>query len=132
MTVVQPTANVADTIAAVNERFMGLFAEHDAAGIAALFTEQGQILPADRPAITGREGIRQFWQGAMELGARKVELRSAEVEVVGEKAYELGRFRLLGDDDRELDNGRYTAIWKRDQGDWRLHRDVWNTSPPPA
>jgi len=27
-------------------------------------------------------------------------------------------------------NGKYVVIWKRDGGQWRIHRDIWNTSMP--
>jgi hypothetical protein len=26
------------------------------------------------------------------------------------------------------DDGKYLVIWKRDQGKWRLHRDIWTTN----
>jgi ketosteroid isomerase-like protein len=31
-----------------------------------------------------------------------------------------------------VDRGKYIVIWKREQGQWKLHRDIWNTSMPPA
>jgi ketosteroid isomerase-like protein len=29
-----------------------------------------------------------------------------------------------------LDEGKYVVIWKRHQGKWKLHRDIWTTSMP--
>jgi ketosteroid isomerase-like protein len=28
------------------------------------------------------------------------------------------------------DAGKYIVIWKKDGGTWKLHRDIWTTSPP--
>jgi len=27
-------------------------------------------------------------------------------------------------------DGKYVVIWKRDGGQWKIHRDIWNTSMP--
>jgi ketosteroid isomerase-like protein len=31
---------------------------------------------------------------------------------------------------KTADRGKYIVVWKRDGGQWRLHRDSWNTSMP--
>jgi hypothetical protein len=27
-----------------------------------------------------------------------------------------------------IDRGKYIVIWKLIQGEWKLHRDIWNSS----
>jgi hypothetical protein len=29
-----------------------------------------------------------------------------------------------------LDQGKYIVIWKREKGQWKLHRDIFNSSVP--
>jgi hypothetical protein len=29
-----------------------------------------------------------------------------------------------------LDTGKYIVIWKRENGAWKWHRDIWNSSRP--
>ncbi len=45
---------------------------------------------------------------------------------------EQGRYELADADGNVADHGKYIVIWKRDGDDWKLHRDIWNTSTPPA
>jgi hypothetical protein len=35
-------------------------------------------------------------------------------------------------DGKVLDKGKYIVIWKKEDGTWKLHRDIWTTSVPPA
>jgi ketosteroid isomerase-like protein len=30
-----------------------------------------------------------------------------------------------------MDSGKYVVIWKREDGAWKLHRDIWTTSASP-
>jgi ketosteroid isomerase-like protein len=29
-----------------------------------------------------------------------------------------------------IDNGKYVVLWRREAGQWKLHRDIWNSSQP--
>ena len=31
-----------------------------------------------------------------------------------------------------MDSGKFIVIWKQEGGQWKLHRDIWNSSMPPA
>ncbi len=116
-------------ISAANQSFMDAYQRKDAAGIAALYSEQGQILPPNTNAITGRNEIQGFWQAAMDMGIATVKLASAELDIHAGTAIEVGRFNLLGAAGQEMEQGKYIVVWKKEQGQWRLHRDIWNSSP---
>ena len=119
-----------DAIVDANKDFVSAFGKGDAAGVAALYTENGQILPANVGVITGREGIGGFWQAVMNMGIKSARLETVEVEEFGETAWEIGKYTLCGAKEQVLDSGKYLVIWKNDAGHWRLHRDIWTTSMP--
>ena len=124
---------MSDTRAAidsVNDRFMNLFARRDAAGVAALYTEGGRLLPPNGDVVTGRAGIEGFWRGAMAMGIASAGLETVELDDLGATAIEIGRYTLVAADGESLDHGKYLVVWKRDGDDWRLHRDMWNSSDP--
>lgn len=50
--------NVYEAIVAGNENFMGTFSRGDAAGLAALYTEKGQVLSTHSDFVTGRWRLR--------------------------------------------------------------------------
>lgn len=118
------------TIEAANQQWMQAFNQHDSAAVAALYTANGQLLPAHSDIVEGTEAIAQFWQGAFDAGIQRAKLTTVEVEGQGDTAYEVGTYTLMGKDDKVLDTGKYIVVWKHDQGQWKLHRDIWNTNTP--
>ncbi|UFH57413.1 DUF4440 domain-containing protein [Spirosoma sp. KNUC1025] len=69
-----------------------------------------------------------FWKGAYELGVKRAKLETVEAESAGDQIVEVGTFTLYGADESVLDNGKYIVVWKQEGGDWKLYRDIWNTS----
>ena len=55
-----------------------------------------------------------------------------EVESGGNIAYESGTYELKTQDGRTADKGKYCVVWKKVNGQWMLHRDIWSTDMPAA
>ena len=120
-------------IVEANERFMAAFNSGDAAALAALYTEEGQLLPPNSGFVSGREAIQGFWQAVMDMGIKGARLETGEVEAHGDTIVEVSTFKLLGEGGQVLDEGKYIVIWKQEGGGWKLHRDIFNSSlPAPA
>lgn len=115
-------------IASANESFMETYGRGDAAGMAQLYTTDGQLLPSGRDVVTGHGGIEAFWGAVMEMGITTARLETVEVEDHGATAIEVGRYTLGTADGGVADEGKYIVIWKNQAGTWKLHRDIWNTS----
>jgi uncharacterized protein (TIGR02246 family) len=124
------TQQVREAIEAANEVFVATFGKGDAAGLAALYTEQGQLLPPNAGFQTGRQALQAFWQATIDAGIKEATLETLEVEPHGETAIEVGRYTLYAEGGQELDTGKYVVIWKQQGGKWRLHRDIFNSSNP--
>ena len=118
-------------IEAANKVFMDAAARGDAAGVAALYTEDGQLLPPNAGPATGRAAVQAFFQAAMDMGIKSALLTTVEVEGHGDTATEVGRIKLFGEGEQELDQGKYLVIWKNVDGQWMLYRDIFNSSNPP-
>jgi uncharacterized protein (TIGR02246 family) len=103
----------------------------DADGMGALYTEDGQLLPPGSDVVTGHGPISAFWRGVFESGIETVELSPVEVEDHGSTAIEIGRFKLGDVSGQSVDEGKYIVIWKQEDGEWRLHRDIWNSNRSP-
>jgi uncharacterized protein (TIGR02246 family) len=123
-------ANLQEEIEAQNRQFMSAFSRGDAAGVAALYTQDARILPPNSPMLSGREEAQQFWQGLMSIGGKDATLETVSVELRGDMAVEVGKYSLsIG---TVSDSGKYVVVWKNEEGSWRLHVDIWNTSLPAA
>ena len=123
---------VHEAIAAGNERFMAAFARQDAAAMAGLYTESGKLLPPNSDILAGRPAIQAFWQAVMNMGIRSAKLEILEVEALGDTAVEVSHYTLYLAEGQVADLGKYLVVWKREKGAWLLHRDIFNTSQPPA
>jgi uncharacterized protein (TIGR02246 family) len=127
----QPTVTeLRGAIAAANESLAAAFNRGDAAGMATLYTENGQVLPPNSDFVTGRQGVEAFWQAVMDMGIKEVKLESGEVEDHGDTAIEVSTFALMGEGGQVLDKGKYIVIWKQEEGQWKLHRDIFNSNLP--
>lgn len=118
-------------IAAANQKFMDAFRRGDAAGLAALYTENCQLMPPNSDFVIGKAAIQTFWQGAFDMGIKAAKLEIREVEAHGDTAIEVSRYTLFVEGDQVADKGKYIVIWKRIEGEWKLHQDIYNSSMPP-
>ena len=127
--------HVREAIAAGNASFVAAIGRHDPAAAASLYTRDGEVLPAGSEAIQGRPAIEQFWRGALDMGIKGARLESVEVDGTDDCAYEVGRYTMNGEADQQLDTGKYVVIWKTEDGQLKIHRDIWTTNlqaPAPA
>lgn len=124
----QTTHTLMQQLRFCNDAFEASFPKKDSAGLAALYTPDALLLPPGAAEITGKEAIQTFWQGAMDMGVAAAKLTTQDAEEHSNTAIEVGHFALSGADGSTLDYGKYIVIWKRHEGQWHLHRDIWNSS----
>ena len=119
---------IQEEIAVQDECFMEHFHRQDAAGLANMYTADAQLLPPNADFMIGREAIQAFWQGAMEMGLKEAEIEIVEVEQLDETAVEMSRYKLFGAGKQLADQGKFIVIWKYVDGQWKLHRDIFNSN----
>lgn len=116
-----------------SERFATAFNSGDAASLAALYTEDGMLLPPNAELINGRQNIQNFWQGAFDAGLTGITIEIVESGARGDNAYEIGTYSVKAPGENEplvTVFGKYVVVWRYDtDGQWRLHRDIWNRTP---
>jgi ketosteroid isomerase-like protein len=42
-------------------------------------------------------------------------------------AIEIGKHTLRGEAGNVMDSGKYAVLWKQEDSQWKLHRDIWNS-----
>lgn len=124
--------DVRGAIEAGNKRFQDGAAKGDGAALAALYTSDARLLPAHSDFVDGTAAIQKFWQGVLDSGIKAATLKTLEVEGHGTLAHEVGQYELRDQAGKTLDQGKYVVIWKKVGAQWKLHRDIWTTSMPPA
>jgi uncharacterized protein (TIGR02246 family) len=125
------TGAVRAAVDASNKKFGAAIAAGNAAGVAALYTEDAVVLPPNAESVTGRPAIEKFFLALIAGGVKGATLTAKEVEAHGETATEVGAYSIADAAGKELDRGKYIVLWKRVKGEWKLHRDIFNSSMPP-
>lgn len=113
-------------IEATVDRYVAASNEGDPEALAALYAEDALLLPPDHEPIMGREAIVEFWRQGTDSG---LEVSTLRLEVDGDVAYMVGRYRLPPTEDEAADSGQYVLCLKRQaDGAWKLTADIWNGS----
>ncbi len=110
------------------QTFVETFARGDAADIADSYTNSGMLLPTGSDFVQGKRNIEAFWQDAIDMGIKKLKLDIVEVEQHGDTVIEVSKYTLSSANDQVIDQGKGIAIWKYEDGIWKVHRDIWNSN----
>lgn len=122
-------ANVREAIEEHNRQFMSMFKNADGAGLAALYTEDAIMMPPGMDFVRGKEAIGKTLEGLRTM-IPEVVFIVEEVGSQGDWAVEMSTYKMLGPESQELDHGKYIVVWKFENGDWKMHRDIFNSSVP--
>jgi ketosteroid isomerase-like protein len=117
--------DVRAAVEAGNRAFVAALLRGDARAVADLYTKEARVIAPGSDVVNGRPDIRLFWQKTIDAGVKDLTLSTGTVESAGDLAYEDGTVKLVGGDGK-LTVGRYVVVWKREDGAWKLHRDIWN------
>ena len=94
------------------------------------YSPDANAFPPNAPIIKGRAGIQKMWQDVMNSGITSLSLATTEVESAGNLAYESGTYEMTTKDGKTADRGKSCVVWKKVNGQWMLHRDIWSTDMP--
>ncbi len=117
-------------IGAANQEFMAAFGKNDAAGVAACYSADAQLFPTGQDVVKGNAAIEAYWKAGMQGDPVKITLTTLEAEQHGKTAIEVGHATIVDAKGTTLDIAKYIVIWKRVDGKWKLHRDIFNSNLP--
>jgi len=124
-------ATAAEDYTDTSERWEKAYNAGDAAAIAALYTEDGMVLPPNAGASTGRKAIQDFL--TKDLAANKgntIEIESVESSKSGDLGFARGTWRMKDPQGKILDEGKWVEVRKMVDGQWRISHDIWNSDLP--
>jgi uncharacterized protein (TIGR02246 family) len=99
----------------------------DAAGLAALYTKDAQLMAPGAEAASGTKAIRAALAADIASGA-KFSLSTADVVGAGDHAVETGKWVATSADGKHLDHGPYMTLYTKEGGGWKISKDIWNSA----
>ena len=121
----------AAAIRRLDGEFMRAAAAHDGAALVeAFYARDAVLMPANSPALEGRESIRLMLQGLMDSGLTSMKLETTVTASSGDLAYGRGRYTLNLEPPGGApvtDVGKYVVVYRRQGGAWRAVADIFNS-----
>ena len=112
-----------------NRNFMDLVAKGDSVGLANSYTTDAKFMSAGAPAVVGRANIQKAMSEIIKSGITKVDLRLKEVFGTEDLIAEEGDLTLYVKDQAVAEE-KYIVLWKKEDGKWKLFRDIFNSNLP--
>lgn len=112
-----------------NRQFMDLVAKGDSVGLANAYTKDAKFMSAGAPAVAGRASIQTAMSGIIQSGITKADIRLKEVFGTADLLAEEGELTLFVQDQKVAEE-KYIVLWKKEDGRWKLFRDIFNSNLP--
>jgi len=127
-------ANAEQAIRRQVDRWLQLVKGKDAAGIAALYAEDGAVMPPNAPIGKGRAAIQQTWASMMQTPGFDLTFVPDQIIVSssGDMALDRGTYRLkvAPDGTAQIDTGKYVVVWRKLGSEWKAAADIFNSDLP--
>jgi len=116
------------------DRWLQLVKAKDAAGIAALYAEDGAVMPPNAPIGKGRAAIQQTWASMMRTPGFDLTIAPEQIVVSssGDMALDRGTYSLTiaPDGTTQTDTGKYVVVWRKIGSEWKAATDIFNSDLP--
>jgi ketosteroid isomerase-like protein len=121
-----PSVTLPAPLARVLTDYESAWRAKDAAALAALFAEDGFVLPSGRPPVRGRAAIETYYTGS----GGPLTLRALAYATEGSVGYIIGAYAAVAG---APDDGKFTlTLRKAPDGRWLILSDMDNGNSRPA
>lgn len=103
----------------------------DSTALAAYYSSDAIVMPPNMESVV-KKNIASMWGEAIRMGVRDIKLNVTEVKGNEDLLLEVGTYEMYGDNNRLLERGKYISALKKENGAWKIFRDIWNTNIPPV
>lgn len=104
--------------------------------VLSFWTDDAVVLAPGIPAVVGKDALRQYVQGSVQIPGFRITWTSTDVTFSpdGNLAYLFSRNAVTmnaPDGSPKTTEGRAVTIWRREaDGEWRCAVDIWNAELP--
>ena len=128
----QPKVDLAAEKAALDKAAEGwptAYNNKDADAVAAVYSDDAQLLPPGPPVATGHDAIKAYWANDIATQWARTNIHTESTDMSGDWAWRAGSWSTEGS---PALTGKYVEIWHKTPAGWKLHRDIWNIDAVPA
>ena len=104
-----------DEIRKLYQQYTKYLDEENFKAVGDMYTEDGVLIPPDRPPLTGSAQIRKHYD---ESAGGDYEMELEKIETSGELAWVMGSAHWEEDEQRR--QVAFVDVWRKETGQWRL------------
>jgi ketosteroid isomerase-like protein len=119
-------------ISEMNKTYSNRFTTNDTAFYNDRYCKNAAVFSPGLPAVMGRDSIASFFYQNGTNKEAKIELPPGAVYGTPELVVEEGTYNFPDGKGGSVDKGKFIALWKQEDGKWKLYREIWNTDNAPA
>jgi ketosteroid isomerase-like protein len=132
----EPTKSVNQEITNLLKAYENALNSHDPKAVMALYGSDPIFIPQNAEASIGREAVQARYQRGSQLIKVNVVFTIHEIVEMGDLAYgrttSVGQQEVLATHKISLEANNELFIFRREQGQWKIHRYMFAASNPPA
>ena len=118
------------------DHWLQLVKAKDAAAIAALYTDDGAVMPPNGPIAKDHAAIQKTWASMLQTPGFDLTFTPEQIIVSqsGDMALDRGTYQLTvaPAGKPQHDTGKYVVVWRKVGGTWKAAADIFNSDGPPA
>ena len=99
-----------------------------------LYGKNPTFMPQHAPAQVGRAAVKQAYDNVFNTIKLDIKFSTHEVEVLGDTAWartsSAGKTRILANDVVVNEGNNELFIFKKENGDWKIHEYLFSTNQP--
>lgn len=116
----------------MNKTYSNRFMTNDTAFYNARYCKDAEVYSPGLEAVKGRDSIRSFFYQNGTNKEAKIELPPGNFYGTADLVVEEGVYNFPDGKGGNFDKGKFIALWKMEDGKWKLFREIWNTDMIPA
>lgn len=116
-------------IDSINTKISEQFRVGDSVGLASHYWPDAEILLSNSDAIKGND-ILPAWGSMTRMGIKDFTFSTTDIVGDSEFLIETGNYEMKDEKKTLVDKGKYVVVWQQRNGEWKLYRDIGNTSLP--
>jgi len=112
------------------KKFLEAALKGDSATVVGIYHTDARVFPPNMP--TGDKSVMgSLVAGLPKAGVKTFTANTADVSGNADQLVETGTYEV-GNGSKIFEKGKYMHIWKMENGEWKLWRDMWNSENPPV
>ena len=113
-----------------NSEFTKAHITRDTTFLNNIFTQDAKVFPPNSDVVNGRAAIGVLNSEWVNYGIEEFTEETTGFYGNEDYLFDEGTYFLRYGKNNIIDEGKYINIWKKEDGEWKIFRNIWNTNLP--